>query len=214
MADSLEAFVKPYREHVNAVLDAPLAYAPRTLSKDEPGLNTAIGNLMADIVFQAADSLEHMAGRKGADLALLNHGGIRSIISKGPVTERTAYEVMPFENTIYLATLSGTQIRELVRYLADQGKAHPIAGMQIILGGGGFLESVSIGGRPFDEQQSYRVATSSYLISGGDGMTFFLEAAETRDTGYRIRNAMTDYFKATDTLRAVQDRRFVKEQTP
>jgi 2',3'-cyclic-nucleotide 2'-phosphodiesterase (5'-nucleotidase family) len=31
------------------------------------------------------------------DIVLLNHGGIRSIIPKGEVTTRTAFEIMPFE---------------------------------------------------------------------------------------------------------------------
>lgn len=208
--DSLEAFIAPYRDHVNSVLDAPLAFAPATLAKTDGDLNSSIGNLMADIVLAAADSLSRLQDKKPVDMVLLNFGGIRAVISEGTVTERHAYEVMPFENTIYLATLSGGQVLEMLRYLAEARRAHPIAGMRIRLGRGGALESVLIGGQPFDETRSYRVATSNYLVSGGDNMTFFEGATETEDTGYRIRNAMVDYFRAVDTLRAQPDDRFTQ----
>ena len=208
--DSLVAFIQPYSDHVNEVLDTPLAYAPELLSKKDGALNTSLGNLLADIVLQQADTLSRRQTGKGADFALLNHGGLRSIISAGPVTERTSYEVMPFENTIYLVSMRGKAIRDLVSFLAAAEVPHPIAGIQIVLNADGSLRSVNIGGEPFDEDRTYLLATSNYLVGGGDGMDFFSQALEARDTGYRIRNAMTDFFRQTDTLRATVDDRFIK----
>ncbi len=208
--DSLEAFIKPYHDHVNQVLDTPLAYAPSLLSKNDGDLNSSLGNLLADIVLQQANTLTRKQTGTGVDFALLNLGGIRSVISPGPVTERTSYEVMPFENTIYLAAMQGRAVRDLVGFLVEAGIPHPIAGLQIVLNTDGSLHSVNIRGEPFDEYRTYTVATSNYLIGGGDGMDFFTQARETRDTGYLIRNAMTDYFRQTDTLRAAADNRFVK----
>lgn len=212
--DSVAAFVKPYHDRVNHVLDAPLAFAPKLLSKKDGELNSSLGNLLADIVLQQADALSRKQTGTGVDLALLNLGGIRSVISAGPVSERTSYEVMPFENTIYLATMKGKAVRDLVGFLVAAGEAHPVAGLQIVLNADGSLRSVNIGGQPFDEDRTYTVATSNYLVGGGDGMDFFSQAESTRDTGYRIRNAMTDYFRQTDTLRAAVDDRFIKLQNP
>lgn len=209
--DSVEAFLLPYRQHVNEVLDKPLAYAPITLSKTDGKRNTSIGNLMADIVLLAADSVSRLQNGPAVDMALLNHGGIRAVISQGPVSARTAYEVMPFENTIALARLQGREIREMVRFLVDANRAHPIAGMRIRLDADGRLDSVSLGGEPLDENREYWVATSNYLVNGGDNMQFFGNALEIRDTGYRIRNAMIDYFTTTDTLRAAVDDRFTQQ---
>ncbi len=208
--DSVAAFIKPYHDHVNEVLDTPLAYAPAELNKKDGDLNSSLGNLMADIVLEQADSLSHRQTGIGVDFTLLNFGGIRSIISAGPVTERTSYEVMPFENTIYLVSMRGKAIRDLVSFLVADRTAHPIAGMQIVLNADGSLQSVNIGGEPFDEERTYLVATSNYLVSGGNGMEFFNQATDARDTGYRIRNAMTDFFRQTDTLRATVDNRFIK----
>lgn len=208
--DSLAAFIKPYHDHVNEVLDAPLAYAPVLLSKKDGRLNSSLGNLMADIVLQQADTVFRRQAGKGIDFAVLNHGGIRSVISEGPVTERTSYEVMPFENTIYVVAMRGKAVRDLVAFLIAAEVPHPIADLQIVLNPDNSLYAVNIGGKPFDEEQTYYVATSNYLVSGGDGMGFFRDGTEARDTGYRIRNAMTDYFRQTDTLRAAVDNRFIR----
>ena len=212
--DSISAFIRPYKEHVEQVLDSPLTYNPQTLTKSDGSLNSSLGNLMADLVMIQADSLDRLQGGEGVEISILNHGGLRSIINRGPVSERTAYEVMPFENTIFIVTLDGGGIMSMVRFLAESGRAHPIAGLEIALNSRGRLQSVSMDGRPIDLSGTYRVATSSYLVSGGDDMVFFREALERRDTGYRIRDAMVDYFKGTDTLHARVDNRFIKEANP
>ena len=208
---AIEAFVSPYRAHVNAVLDSPLSYAPDTYTKTDGERNTSLGNLMADIMLSMTDSLARRPQQAAPDIALLNHGGIRSILSKGPVTERTSYALMPFENTIFIQELRGETVAEMVRFLRDAGVPHPVSGIKIKLDADGRIDEISIGGKPLDQDSTYRVATSSYLVSGGDGMDFFKKAVNSRDTGYKIRNALTDYFKATDTLRTAIDDRFTQK---
>ncbi|SIS65820.1 5'-nucleotidase, C-terminal domain [Zobellia uliginosa] len=207
---SIESFVKPYRERVDQVLDSTLAYAPYPISKTDGTLNTTAGNLMADIVLSEADPI--FKSRKGhpIDFVLLNHGGIRSLISKGNVSSRTAYEVMPFENTIVVAELKGASILKLASYLRDSGLAHPVSGLQLTLDPQNEIQSINIQGKPLDANKTYYVATSNYLVNGGDSMFFFKEALNITNTDYLIRNAMIDYFKKVDTLRPVVDDRFIK----
>jgi len=71
---------------------------------------------------------------------------------------------------------------------------------------------VNIKGKPFDENKTYQVATSSYLADGGDNMGFFKDGLKVEDLNYFIRNAMIDYFIKVDTLTAEVDDRFVKIQ--
>lgn len=208
--DSLHAFIAPYRNHMEDLLNAPLAYAPRKLVRTDGDLNSSIGNLLADLVLEQSDSLRRLQGKSPVDFVLLNHGGIRSIISEGTVSRRTAYEVMPFENTIQVVPMRGAAVREMLAYLVSRGRPHPVSGIKIRLGPDGTLNSVDIGGLPFDEDRTYYVATSNYLVSGGDGMTFFEQGGPPEDTGYKIRNAMIDYFERVDTLQASVDDRFLK----
>ncbi|NAS13379.1 5'-nucleotidase C-terminal domain-containing protein [Poritiphilus flavus] len=209
-SDSIEAFVAPYRRRVNEVLDSTLAYAAFTITKEEGELNTPAGNLMADIILEQASPIFESRSGKAVDFVVLNHGGIRSIISQGAVTARTAYEVMPFENNISVVELNGQLVRRLIAHLIQSDRPHPIAGMQIVIDRNNRLESVNIQGKPFDENRNYFVATSSYLVTGGDDMGFFKDGLSFEDTNYLIRNAMIDYFKKADTLRPVVDDRFIK----
>lgn len=208
--DSIDQFVMPYRNRINTVLDSALAYAPNEISKEDGTYNSSAGNLLADLVLQMADPVFKTKTGKRIDFVLLNHGGIRSVISPGSVTARTAFEVMPFENNIMVAELDGTTVRELVIFLVNATVPHPISGLQIVVGKNNRVDSITIQGKPFDEGSIYFVATSDYLITGGDRMDFFKKNRSITDTDYLIRNAMIDYCKKVDTLKSLVDNRFTK----
>lgn len=208
--DSITSFVAPFKNRINEVLDSTLAFAPKSLVLDDGKRNTSMGNLMADIVFQETYPIFKSKTGKELDFVVINKGGIRSIISKGNITARNGYEVMPFENYISVVELRGKAVRELVAFLTTAERQHPISGLQIVLNKKGALESVSINGSPFDESRNYYVATSDYLVHGGPSIGFFSDIVSTTDTGYLLRNAIIDYFKKVDTLKADVDNRFIQ----
>lgn len=210
--DSIEAFVTPYRKRIDDVLDSTLAYAPNTITKSDGKYNTTAGNLLADIVLEQASPIFKGRSGKAIDFVILNHGGIRSIISKGKVSARTAYEVMPFENHVVVVELSGKTVRELLTYLIQDTRPHPISGLQLILDKNGKINSVTVQGKPFQEEKTYFVATSNYLSNGGDNMVFFKKALENWETDYTIRNTIIDYFKKYDTIAPQVDDRFIQLQ--
>lgn len=208
---AIEAYIKPYREHVNRDMDSVISYAPETYTKNDGELNTAIGNLMADAVFSEGQPVFNKQSGKNIDFVLLNHGGIRSIISKGNVTTRTAYQVMPFENSVVVVAIKGTQVNEMMAYLAKSKRAHPVSKqLQLTLTVNGDVKSATIQGEPIDPNRTYYVATNDYLYNGGDGMSFFQNNEGLFVLNYKIRNVLIDNFKKTDTLNPVQDNRFIK----
>ncbi len=203
-------FVAPYQKRIDQVLDSTLAYAPNSITKTDGALNTTAGNMMADAVLQLVAPVFKSRTQNNLDFVLLNHGGIRSIISAGKVTSRTAYEIMPFENTVVVVGLKGKAIRDMVQYLIASKKPHPIAGIQIIIDKNDSLSAVNIQGKPFDENKVYYVATSNYLVNGGDNMNFFNDKISITETDYLIRNIMIDYFAKKDTIAPIIDDRFIK----
>lgn len=207
---SIDNFIKPYREHINKDLDSTLGYAAATYSKDQGYLNTAIGNLMADIIYEEAAPVFYKRTGEQIDFVLMNHGGIRSIISKGPISKRTAFELMPFENSIVVSKLPGAHVKELLDYLAKAKRAHPISQLKIVLDKDSQVVESSINGTPIDFNETYYVATNDYLINGGDGMNFFKGSEEVIVLDYKIRNAVIDYFIRTDTIQPVADDRFIQ----
>ncbi|RRQ48498.1 hypothetical protein DZC72_12415 [Maribacter algicola] len=208
--DSISEYILPYHEHVESVLDSTLAYAPWDISKVDGTYNTSAGNLMADIILKQAAPIFKSRSGKDLDFVLLNHGGIRSNISKGNVSARTAFEVMPFENSTVVVELTGKSVKEMLAYLIKSKRAHPVAGIQLVLDKDDRIQSLKIGGKPFDENRNYYVATSDYLVSGGDNMVFFKDALEVTDIDYKIRSAMIDYFTKVDTLSPKVDLRYYK----
>jgi 2',3'-cyclic-nucleotide 2'-phosphodiesterase (5'-nucleotidase family) len=210
ITDGIEQFVAPYRNRINEVLDSTIAYAPKPITKSDGYFNTSAGNLMADAVLELAGPIFKSRTGSTLDFVLLNYGGIRSIISAGNISARTGYEVMPFENTVVVVGLKGQAILDMVSYLIASKKAHPISGIQIILDKNNSLKSITIQGKPFDENKTYYIATSNYLVNGGDHMDFFKEKLTFTETDYLIRNIMIDYFTKYDTIAPTTDDRFIK----
>lgn len=206
----IENFILPYSTHINKTLDSVLAYNPVNLNKSDGELNTAIGNLMADIVMEQANPVFKSRTGNEIDMVLLNHGGIRSTIGIGPVTSRTAYNLMPFENEIVVAEITGTKIKEMLDYLENNKTAHPLSGMQIEMNRNYKIINTLINGAPVEASQTYFVATSDYLQQGGDNMNFFKDPVSLQFIDYKIRNAIIDYFHKVDTLKTSQDNRYTR----
>ncbi len=198
--DSLiEKYVQPYRDSLEKDLNTVIAYSPQTLDKSQGKWQTPIGNLMADAALSAGNFVFVANEKKKVDMSLLNFGGIRSIIPKGNVTVRTAFEIMPFENSLIVAELRGVDIRDMTEYIIKEKKAHPVAGLTFTIENGK-ATNIMVANAPIDDDKIYYVVTSDYLIAGGDNMTFFGRAFKTYDISYKLRNALIDYFKEIDTI--------------
>ena len=207
----IEEYIAPFKEHLNATLDSVIAYNPKLLSKNNGDLNTALGNLMADIVMVQANPVIKKRTGRDIDMVLLNHGGIRSELPAGGVTSRSAYNLMPFENEIVVAELTGKKIKQMLKYLEKAKTAHPVSGIKITADKNYKTIKATISGEEIDENRTYLVATSDYLLNGGDNMTFFKDPVNIHGADYKIRNALIDYFTKADTIKAEIDDRYIRE---
>lgn len=115
---------------------------------------------------------------------------------------------MSFENLIVEVELKGEILIKMIDYLIIAKRAHSVSGMQLILNKDRTLKSFTIGGKPLDPNRNYDLATSDYLVTGGDNMNFFKDAISKTETNYKIRNAMIDYFSKVDTLAPKVDLNF------
>tara|TARA_R110000850_G_scaffold78784_10_gene170236 strand:- start:2038 stop:2835 length:798 start_codon:yes stop_codon:yes gene_type:complete len=206
-AQEIEDYIAPFKKSLDVQMNEQLSYNPVSMNKSDYKLNTPIGNMMAAIVKTQGEPVYKSRTGKTIDIVLLNNGGIRAGMPAGPVTMRSAYEIMPFDNEIVIAQLTGDQVNELINYLIERKSAHPIDGLQILLHEDGTAASVLINNQPLDRDNVYNVATNDYLYNGGDNMSFFKDTPLTT-IEYKIRNAMIDYFKKVDTLKFKRDNRF------
>jgi 2',3'-cyclic-nucleotide 2'-phosphodiesterase (5'-nucleotidase family) len=206
----IENFIKPYRDKIDEDLNKVLANAPETLDKSGEW-QTPMGNFLADITFDKSNTVFQMREKKSLDICLLNHGGIRSIIPKGNVTARTAYEVMPFENSAIVIGLKSEQVLEMIHYIISEKKPHPLKGLTFTIDKANQPKNILVNGKSLDNTKIYYVVTSDYLSNGGDNMVFFKKGVEQYDLSYKLRNIIIDYFKENKTITANKDIRITKE---
>lgn len=207
----INKMIFPYKDSIDKDLSKELAYAPETLDKTGEW-QSSIGNFFADVTLLKGAALLRENHQKNLDFILLNSGGIRSIIPKGAVTARNAYEVMPFENNLTVVTLKGEQVLELLNYFIAEHKPHPVSGIQFTISNDKKPTQIKIQGQDFDPAKNYTVGTNDYLANGGDNMLFFKKGLERIDLNYKLRDVLIDYFKSVDSLPVPKDQRIFIEK--
>ncbi len=198
----IESFILPFKSHIEKDLDSVLSFCPENLDKSMGKWETNIGLFLAQSTFELGNPVFEQRTQKSIDMVLLNHGGIRSIIPKGEITTRTAFNVMPFENSLIIVGLKGSKIKELGQYILNESKPHPMYGIKIYISNDSKkVSKIEINNTLVEDNKTYYVATSDYLSNGGDNMIFFKESAEKYDLDYKLRNLLIDYFKKNKTIK-------------
>ena len=203
--------ITPYRERIKAEMSTVLAENARDLVKDRKTtlLNTGISNFMADATFEIVSESYKKRTGKEIDFVMLNWGGIRSDLPKGPITMESAFNLMPFENEVVVLTMPGSKVKKLATYLIHHRAPHPLSKqVSLQITKDGKITHFTINGKPFDPNKTYVVVTSDYLYNGGDQMYFFKDALNADKIDYKLRNVLIDYFKKIDVLDIKEDHRF------
>ncbi|MEH0156958.1 5'-nucleotidase C-terminal domain-containing protein [Limibacter armeniacum] len=190
---TLENLVHTYKVELDKEMNQVITFAKTDLFKGKP--EGKLGNLICDLSIEIAE--KH--GAAPIDLCIMNNGGFRAPIYQGDVTKRTVFELMPFDNSLMVATLSGDGMKEFLAYLCEKPEA--VSGLKMTIDNGSPV-SVMINGQPFDPDKSYRVLTTDYLYNGGSRMYFFQKSTKTDDLGLLLRDAIMEYFVEADTISA------------
>ena len=208
---SIVKYYQPFKKNLEeSLMNTPISYSPETYKKNDGELNSTLSNMFADATYEISNPVFNKMSGENIDIVLLNNGGIRSIISKGNISEKTAFELMPFENSIVVLELSGLSIIKMIDYLRKVKLQHPISGLQITLNNDYSVNEVKINGVSIENEKKYYVATTDYLLEGGDKMYFLAETTKTTDINYKMRDILIDYFKKYDTLKLKSDNRFIR----
>ena len=208
---AIEEIIQPYKEKVEKEMNTILSYTPINLTRADGELESTLGNLMADMCYNRANTVFKTQTKKNIDFAMFNYGGIRAAISKGDIYYKNAFELMPFENSLVVVELTAEKVASLATYLITQNKAHPLS-KQINLVISEHNYKLTINNSPLDKSKTYFVLTSDYLQNGGDNMNFFKDPINLYKLDYKVRNAIIDFFKETDTIKVELDGRFRKEK--
>lgn len=163
------AILKSYKEKVDAMMYEVIGVSEMKMEKGTP--ESLLSNLVADVLRQAAVSVLG----EPADMGLVNMGGLRNILPKGDITVGVVYEILPFENSLCVLTMKGTDLKRLLKAIASL-RGEGVSGIRLEITKEGELLNAAIGGKPIEDNQLYTVATIDYLAAGNGRMDAFLQA--------------------------------------
>ena len=166
---------------------------------------STLGNLVADAQLAALRD-------RGAQIALINNGGLRSDFRLAPGQVQLTYGqlagVLPFRNELTLLSLEGGQLRQLLesQWRADgstrvlqvsagftyQWDSRRPLGERIVPG------SLRLNGLPLRDTDRVKVVVNDFMAGGGDGFAGFTQAAQREDSGVLDVDALEQHLLMQD----------------
>lgn len=150
-----------------------------------------LGNLLADLIRQS---------RPGADVALMNGGGIRAPLNEGELTYGDLYETFPFDNRFATVRTTVARLEALyARNLTGGNGFLSISGARVrarCVDGELRVDLRRPDGRPWRDQAPITVATSDFLATGGDGFVLGEGAGVRLEGGEPMREALFERLQA------------------
>ncbi len=192
------AFLQPFQDKGQAGLNVPVGDAVGLFDGDRNRVRqqpTNLGRLIARAMLE----------RTGADLALMNSGGVRDSLPEGRITYRDILKVQPFGNQVAVIRLKGS---ELLSYLAAAARMTPGAGafpqtdgVQMVIEAG-VLKEARVQGQPIDANRDYRIAMNHFTASGGDGYPRLSDHPAYINTGFVDAEVLRAFIAARSPLKA------------
>lgn len=197
-----EAKLASYKDQVDAQKSVVIGEAEEFIGHTRiPGTTDgqkilALGSDMAPIV---AKSFYDLSNR--ANACIQNAGGVRISVNEGNVTMGTAYELLPFANTLFEIDMYGSEIKQvledaLTNYLDNGGStgSFPYAyGLRYDVNTEAVqnsrISNLEIKNKTTGEWESineagmYVIVTNNYIAAGKDGYTTFKTVQDERGEG-------------------------------
>lgn len=173
----------------------------------------------SDITMLVAYAFREMS--KTGDIAIQNGGGVRIDVPAGPISIGTAYELLPFSNTLVELTMTGAEIHAVLEDALDYALlpdgstgAYPYAAglrwhVDLSAAKGSRLTGLEYKGpsddawSSLDLARSYKVITNDYIGAGRDGYATFKTVTEdgrSLDTYLDYAQSFVDFVKQRGTV--------------
>ncbi len=189
-----------------------------------PGVRTEetnLGDFVADGYLWQAKQASVLKGK--VDGAIVNGGSLRTSIKNGTVTKGNILGVLPYNNQLYIVNITGEELLEILEattcVIPDPIGAFPqVAGIKYEINTampyakgklykgstyyaparpGTRVKILEVGGKPFNLQNRYAIATTDFICSGGDAYGALLNHGDDKRyiIGYTDVQAVENYLK-------------------
>ena len=160
--------------------------------------------------------------QSGADIAIVNGGGVRDIIKAGDITLNDILKVHPFGNAMCVIEITGQKVLEALEYAckdvpSEFGGFLQVSGLTFEIHtyipssvkmdenkmyagveGEYRVKNVMVGGEPLDLEKTYTLASHNYkLKQNGDGNTVFDGCTILQDEVKLDNQVLIDYITGT-----------------
>ena len=138
--------------------------------------------------------------KSGADIGILNSGGVRTSIQAGKVTYKDILKVHPFGNMLCTVTLSGKELREYLKGVVKHGPGsggYPQFAGLVVARSGGRITSVKVNGQEIADDGSYKVSINSFSAAGGGDYPDI-----SGNTGFMDADVLKEYFEEHSPIKA------------
>jgi 5'-nucleotidase len=187
---AIDSMVAGWRNAIAAQVNQPIARFATAMPK--VGSQFPLGNFVADA--------QRWAGK--SDVAVMNNGGIRYDLLGGQATYGTLFEIQPFANVLYRASITGAALREyLERIVARSTLNAHVSGVVVHYDpakpAGARISSVTMSdGRPLDDRATYTITLNDFLVTGGDNLALPAGATPARSLDIIDLEALIDYSRS------------------
>jgi 5'-nucleotidase/UDP-sugar diphosphatase len=166
--EAVAAVITEYKTGLSEKLDVVVGSVDTVLNRKAiTEKETNFGDFVADLVREAT----------GADVALVNGGGVRADLGPGEITLGDVLTALPFGNEVVVLDVPGATLRQAFELCAGEkvgeGGFLQVSGCEYAIGPGSVLAAVNVGGAPLDDGVTYKVAMPDFLAEGGDGYAMF-----------------------------------------
>ena len=208
-----------FYDEAEKILNIKVAVTDWDLSGDGYDKETNLGDLAADAIYWQTSQAFDAA----PDAAIVNAGGIRKTIEAGEILQRDIQDVFPFNNQICTVKLTGKELLKAleaatqvspkpmgsfpqvshIKYTVNttvpyqNGELYPGTSYFAPAAPGTRVTIIEVGGKPFNPEAIYTIATNAFIAAGGD--TYYSLAKAGAKTivyaGYLDNEALTNYMK-------------------
>lgn len=160
-----------------------------------------VGNFFADVIRERAAS----------EIAVINSGGIRKGLGRGPLREMDLYEVCPFDNKLVRFSCSGRQVLQLIcaNATAAYGRSRGIlqvSGLRykVTKDERGMIRilDASVNGEPVRPDRLYTVAAVDYLVPHNAREYLGFEPGSFEQLDLLLTNTAVEYIRSHPVIRS------------
>jgi len=184
----MDSYVAELTEEVRRTtrnqMDRPVGKLEEVLTGNLEG-ESSLGNWAADCLRKWAKT----------DVAIVNADSLRKDMPAGTVTQYDLYQLYPYADHVTLLTMKGDSLlNALEEGLNTTGHFAQISGLQVRYSSSALPGKRIVGawvkGNPISLKNTYRVAVTDYMLSGGAGHDGFIDSLEFKNTQVEMRTVL------------------------